>query len=193
MPVPHLDDDLLDQYALGSLPAESLAAVEEHLLGCRFCQARVTEADDFLQLFRAAATQPDVRRVPMLRRLFSARLIRWTAVVVATAACLVLFSNIRKAPPSPTTVMLQALRGPENSVVISAGKPVRLVFDITPHASEAYVAHIVDPIGKAVLKAPLGLKEGHLVLLIEKLGPGYYWVRVYRGTEPVAEYALRAE
>jgi hypothetical protein len=47
-PTPHVREDLLDQYAMATLPERSAAEVEEHLLSCSLCQKRLVETDEFL-------------------------------------------------------------------------------------------------------------------------------------------------
>src|SRR5262245_35256885 len=64
----HISEDSIDRYAIGALEGEALAEVEEHLLTCPDCQARLLEADEFVEVFRAAAVQPGVR--PAKRRFF---------------------------------------------------------------------------------------------------------------------------
>ena len=61
MPTQHIEDEVLDRYAVGNLPLESIPEVEEHLLVCSQCQGRLTELDDFLIHFRKAASQIDGR------------------------------------------------------------------------------------------------------------------------------------
>ena len=61
MPELHLSDELLDEYALGTLAQEQLAGLEEHLLFCQACQSRLEASDEFTMLFREAAVQPDAR------------------------------------------------------------------------------------------------------------------------------------
>jgi len=191
---PHIDDDVLEQYALGSLGPELLAAIEEHLLTCRDCQTRLIAVDEFIGLFRAAAVQPDARPRPLWQRLFN---FRWTAAfAVAAAVCFLIFLEFRKPPMTPATVFMQSLRGPEAVAAITAGKPVRLVFDLTPTgAARDYEVRVVNPLGTQVLAIPVEFNNGHLSVLIEKLGVGSYWVRIYNraNSEPIAEYGLRTE
>ena len=74
MPAPHIEENVLDRYAMGTLPGESIPKVEEHLLDCFFCQSRLVQTDEFLVYFRAAATQLDLRPVPLWQRLLNALL-----------------------------------------------------------------------------------------------------------------------
>jgi anti-sigma factor RsiW len=189
---PHSSDEQLDQYAMGTLPEESLPEVEEHLLVCETCQERLTLSDEFVQVFRAAAAQPDVRARRAWWSLLSPRTAGWTAAA-AVAALVLLIVGQQRTPTAPAVVFLQSLRGPEASAQIAAGKPAILVFDIdrTARASEVQV---VDTVGTEVLKAPASVKDGQLALNIPKLAKGSYWVRVYRGDkrEIIAEYGLQA-
>ena len=194
MSAPHIDDDVLDQYASGSLRPELLAGIEEHLLTCPDCQTRLIAVDEFIGLFRASATQPDARPQPLWQRLFN---VRWigTAVVVAAVFSFI-FVQFPKPPMMPATVFMQSLRGPEAVAAITAGKPVRLVFDLTPTgAVRDYEVRVVDLLGTQVLAIPVEFNNGQLSVLIRTLGVGSYWARVYRtaNSELIAEYGLRAE
>jgi hypothetical protein len=193
-PAPHIDDDILDLYASGSNSLESLSAIEEHLLTCPDCQTRLIAADEFIGLFRAAATQPDARPLSLRQRLFKARWIGAAAVVAAVF--FLIFVGFPKSSMMPATVFMQSLRGPEAVAAITAGKPVRLVFDLTPAGAVGdYEVRIVNLLGTQVLAMPVESSNGHLSVLIRKLGVGSYWARVYRkaNSEPIAEYGLRAE
>jgi anti-sigma factor RsiW len=59
MQQPHISDDLLDLYAIGTLSTASVAELEEHLLVCEMCRERLRESDEFAGLFRQAATLPE--------------------------------------------------------------------------------------------------------------------------------------
>jgi hypothetical protein len=55
----HVADDVLEVYALGTLPEHECAPVEEHLLLCTVCQIRLEETDEYIQVVKtAAALQP---------------------------------------------------------------------------------------------------------------------------------------
>ena len=197
MATPHIDDNLLEQYALGTLGPEFLAEIEEHLLVCPDCQTRLTAADEFLWLFRAAATQPDARPRSLWRRLFILRPLTWAGAAAAIATVVVLISvDFRKSPVTPATVFMQTFRGPEGATAIASAKPARLVFDV-PAAAPAgdYAIQIVDLLGNPVMSAPAEINNEHLSVLTSKLKPGSYWVRIYRkpSGELIAEYGLRAE
>lgn len=48
----HLQDEDLELYILGILPASKLDAVEEHLLGCHRCIARAEELEAYIRAAR---------------------------------------------------------------------------------------------------------------------------------------------
>jgi hypothetical protein len=194
----HIEEDLLDQYAMGTLPAESIQHLEEHLLACKLCQARLMETDEFLPVFKAAATQPDARPWPKRKRgvLFPASLWAGAAAVVGLTVILIAWPHQAK-DPTPATVMMQSLRGAESEARMASAKPVLLVFDLPVEAAAPnYEIEVVDTVGNEVLKTRAELRNGQLTGRFGKLAAGSYWVRLYR-TQParelVAEYGLRSE
>ena len=51
----HIDDEVLEQYALGGIGDEAeLASIEQHLLVCGACQDRLNEEDEFARVLRVA-------------------------------------------------------------------------------------------------------------------------------------------
>jgi hypothetical protein len=60
--MPHISDDSLEQYAMGTLPEADLGAVEEHLLTCGNCQDRLKVTDNYVAAMRSAMKK-DGRRV----------------------------------------------------------------------------------------------------------------------------------
>lgn len=199
MPVQHIEENVLDRYAMGTLSGESIPMIEEHLLSCSECQSKLMEADQFLAHFRAAATQIDERAAPFWQRFAGAQRVIWAGSALAAAA-LALFLTIgqpHRFTPQPATVLLQSLRGPEAQAEVTGGQPGLLIFDvpIAPGHTD-YQVEIVDTSGNEILKGNGQVKEERLTFRIEKLAPAAYWVRVYtrqpeRGL--VAEYGLRAK
>jgi hypothetical protein len=195
MPDLHINDELLDQYSIGTLPEVHVAGVEEHLLICEPCQSRLLAADEFAMLFRAAALQPDARSQGVWRRFWNYRAASWTAAAAVLAILLLVAGPFRKLPLAPATVFMQSLRGPDAPAQVTAGRPAWLVFDMVPAAGVSeYQARIVNPVGVEILAARISSKDGRLAVLVERLPKGSYWVRVFRtdSREPIAEYGLRA-
>ena len=197
MPALHVNDELLDQYALGTLPEERAAGVEEHLLVCEACQSRLDASDEFAMLFRAASVQPDARPQRSWRAFWNHRAANWTVASAAMLAILLLVAGpFREPQMAPATVLMQSLRGPDAPAQVAAGRPALLVFDLVPSPGvNEYEARIVNPVGVEILAAKVSSKDGRLAVLVERLPPGSYWVRVFRSDnrEPIAEYGLRAK
>lgn len=196
MPELHLNDELLDQYALSTLSEERLAGVEEHLLICEACQARLDASDEFAMLFRETAVQPDVRSQRSWRMFWNHRGANWTVAAAAAFSILILaVGPLRKPPTAPAAVFMQSLRRPDAPAQIAAGRPALLVFDIVPTAGvNNYEARIVNPVGIEILAVKASSKDGRLAVLVDRLRPGSYWVRVFQtdNREPIGEYGLRA-
>ena len=51
----HVDEEILERYALGRLNEVQAAPVEEHLLVCQWCQDALGAADEYIRTVRAAA------------------------------------------------------------------------------------------------------------------------------------------
>jgi len=199
MPAPHIEENVLDRYAMGTLPGESIPKVEEHLLDCFFCQSRLVEADDFLLQFRAAATQVDMRPASLWQRLQNAQRLLWGGSAVLAAGLMLLLtpSIPQQMRPQPAIVMMQSLRGPEARMQIARGRPGLLIFDVPiAPARTDFEIEIVDTGGHEVLKGNGIVKEDHLTFSVGRLAPAAYWVRVYQRQPAkvlVAEYGLEAK
>jgi anti-sigma factor RsiW len=62
-PSEHIDEELLESYALGRAPAPETGRIEEHLLVCEECRLRLTALDSFIPAIRSAARK--ARRKPL--------------------------------------------------------------------------------------------------------------------------------
>jgi hypothetical protein len=197
-PTPHIQEDLLDQYAMATLSEGLVAEVEEHLLSCSLCQKRLIATDEFVHVFRAAATQADARPARQPRRFLTSRIIACTSAAAALAALWVFLisGEQRSAKPPSAMLLMQSFRGAEAAVHMVSGRPYRLVFDLSVQGTLDYDVEIVDEVGNGILRRAGEVRNGRLTVPVEKLARGAYWVRVYR-TQPhrqiVAEYGLRAD
>jgi hypothetical protein len=195
----HIEENRLDQYALGTLSAESIAELEEHLLACLFCQSRLVEADELVILCREAAALENASTTTRWHSAFAFRTSFWPGAAAALIALLILLitgdSHHAKLPP-PAILLMQSLRGPEAAAKMVSTTPVLLVFDMPIEANREYEIEVVDAVGNQILKRGAEARDGRLAALIEKLARGSYWVRVYRdqpSRELLAEYSLRSE
>jgi uncharacterized CHY-type Zn-finger protein len=55
--VEHAAEDVLERYAMRTLPALEVESLEEHLLICAECRDRLTAADDYVAAMEAAAAK----------------------------------------------------------------------------------------------------------------------------------------
>ena len=193
----HIEENLLERYAMGLVPEQLLAELEEHLLACPDCQSRLMQLDQFLAAFRQAAPGIQTQPAPLWTRFRFLVRPAWLAPAAALAAGLLFVVLKPGAPPvAPAIVQMQALRGPEIAAQLAAGKPALLVFDVRDaETTGGFEVEVVDLNGKPVLALETEAKDGRLSVPVPKLGRGSYWVRVYRGGPErrlLEEYALRA-
>lgn len=193
----HIEEDLLDRYAMGVLSGDAVQEVEEHLLSCKLCQARLVETDEFLAVFSEAATQPDARPTRRWTELILSRTALWAGAALAGLSVFLAVQMRHETKPPAATVLMQSFRGAELQAHMASGKPVVLVFDLAVQGlATDYQIEVVDTAGNEVLKTRAAIKDGRLTGLIGALASGSYWVRVYRtqpATELVAEYGIDAQ
>ncbi len=191
----HIEENLLEQYAMDVLSEQPRDELDEHLLACLECQSRLVQLDAFLAAFRPAVLQ--MQKQPVMRlhqfRLFP-RLV-WLVSVAVVAASLFLILRSGARPVTPAIIQMRALRGPESVARLTAGRPALLVFDLAGTARPAkYQVEVVDSLGKALWTVAAETKGDRLSVPVRKLEPGSYWVRVYRDQPEKSlfeEYALR--
>jgi len=199
MPAPHIEENVLDRYAMGTLSVGSTPKVEEHLLDCFLCQRRLAEADEFLIHFWAAATQLDVRPAPIWQRLQHAQRLLWggSAVMAAAMVLLLIPSVPQQMNLQPAIVQMQSLRGPEARTQLAKGRPGVLIFDVpVREARRDFEVEIVDRAGNEILKGDGTVKDNQLTFSVGRLAPAAYWVRVYQKQPArtlIAEYGLEAK
>lgn len=202
----HLDEDQLELYALGQLPASELDGVENHLLICESCRQHLEETEEFIRVFRKAARELEAeahqpswwrqipRRVAQLWPVpVPARLV---AVVAVAVLVVVVFIPRQREPVSPVTVTLESLRSSTGGASVApAGVPFTLQLDARglPEAAE-FTIQIVDRMGREVWQGNARRQDG--MLLVEgslELDAGLYWVRTYpagSSRELLREYRL---
>lgn len=190
----HVDVEDLERYSIGiSSPAES-AQIEEHLLTCECCQARLRETDDYVLAVEMASRQ--VRRDEEATERRAWRFPAWFPPLVAVACGLLLavvaFRLVR--PPGPVVaVSLSAQRSNGAGTGAAAGRQLILHPDLTGLAeSSSYRLAIVDQTGRAVRQGTLGRMEAGVA--IPGLVAGQYFVRVYLPAgELLREYGLQIQ
>ncbi len=203
----HVSDELLELYALGRLPEDQVAPLEEHLLVCPACQDRLAETDAYVEAARQAAHNfmmlPPSRWQLLWARLaawMDSPIPAWTAVAAATVALVLFLVPRLVVQPDPqgtaVTVLLQTARGVDLSQLTRApaGRPLRLSWDAValPEGLCCRV-ELVDAGGRVILRRQLGVTDS---LRTAALPAGRYWVRLY-GLDPEArllrEFGLHVE
>jgi hypothetical protein len=197
MQPPHVEEEVLERYAMGGLSAELLPALEDHLLSCSACQSRLMETDEFIRSFRIAASDlGEMNAVPFWKQIFRFYPARWAVAAVLLTMSLAFVGVLRRGVHAPAAiVVMQSLRGPDRGAHIPAGEPAVLIFDLAAPAAGSCRLQIVDPVGKKVQETGTSLREGRLAASVGGLARGDYWVRLYRvgNNELLAEYSLRAD
>lgn len=193
----HIDEGSLERYAMGKLSGPTLTSVDEHLLACVECQHRLEQMDQFIAAFRQAIVELPAR-VPFWRRFLVPSKLAWALPAVAMSAGLILMvSRPAVHTAVPAIIQMQALRGPESSQRIAAGKAAVFQFAVPEAAQDAtYVVEFVNPAGNLLLSEKAPAEKGKISIPVRGLRRGSYWVRVY-GDQPsrelLAEYGLQAQ
>jgi hypothetical protein len=189
----HLDEELVERYAMGRAGEGEQAEVEEHLLACESCRTRLADTEDFLRTLRLAVSEAEVRQPAKVIPIFAKRRALWTSLALAASLAIGIFSvrALRAPAGPPAVVMLQALRASGGENAAPADRPLTLVF---PAANGRYWLEVVDASGAEEASTGAEARDGRISAEIKRLRPGSYWVRVYTPAEPrelLSEYPLR--
>ena len=190
----HPDEEAVEQYSMGRLAERELAKLEEHLLVCESCQARLAHEDALRQSVRDAAPLLEPRPAAA----WGGRLkFAWAAgflIVFLAVFAGIEGRNLRRSNEAPAVIMLDATRGAADaSPAAPSGKPLTLVLDLTDLPSfPAYPVEIVDAGGRPAFASSEAPRNSQLrATLARGLAAGPYFVRVYNpARELLREYAL---
>jgi len=207
----HAADDELEQYVLGGLVEPEVAAVEEHLLVCETCRARLEETESFVQAMRSAARKLRAEP-PSAWEEFKSWFSRWMAMptpVWATAAAAVAVvcglaawpSLLRHSrTPAAFTVSLEAQRGIEGASEsrVPREAPLVLFIDLAEVAAhDSYRIEVVDALGKLEAEFTKAPASGRLEVRAKHgLPAGRHWIRLYapgRAGALLREFAVLSE
>ncbi len=183
----HITDEALESYCLGLLDQETdVAAVEEHLLYCGYCQSRLENTQKYVDAAKAAAERLNEAKPPgkdggKMRRM---------VLPIALAAALAGVAILQRLPVAePVAVALVSFRD-TTATVVPAGAPVQLAPSLEGlDGSGGLRYELANERGEAQ-------REGDLVGRVEVTGlrAGRYWLRLKRKTngELLREFALEA-
>jgi anti-sigma factor RsiW len=191
--LPHLTEEILEQYSIGTLSETEIERVEEHLFVCHSCQDLHTQTDDYVATMKAAthelSLQPVAEPVAWWRKLFAI-----PKPLMAAAAC-ALLAVVFFIPRNEqmATVELQTLRGPEAPAVAPAGASLNLRLSLRGlDTLNPLRIEVADASGNIVMKTDAQRADGLAVAKVDSLASGVYWVRLYSGDELLREYGLNA-
>jgi hypothetical protein len=192
----HLEEDVLELYALGRITDDShLADVEEHLLVCPTCQAKLDDLDKFIRAFRDAggaieAMQDESEQNSKTNPFNWHRPFIPMALAAAVAAVFVVPPMLRNSA-TPVAVDLVSYRNEPNSSAPS-GKPLILKLDLTgiETTNTALAFEVVSATGATIAQGQLQPNEPKLTL--SPLASGQYWVRLREidKTNLIREFSL---
>ena len=202
----HFTEETLELYALGQLPEATIVSVEEHMLVCEHCQARLERADQFFDITAAAALELQKEEVeaekkrwvpskPLFSWLWPMPKMAWAGALGAAILAVGISYRQPETRPMVTDVTLQASRGVETSLVSRAPAGlVNLRIDASelPQAS-AYRLQLVASNGNSVWESQVEPSNGRIRVQVPKrLAKGRYWVRLYEksGVDLVREFGL---
>jgi hypothetical protein len=196
----HASEDRLEEYCLGTVPAEELENVESHLLICPDCRRRLSEAENYVKTVRQAAAEVEARRLARRKRWLDIFKRCFRPIPLAAAAgvgALALLWGFGAPwggaqPDQPIAMTLVLTRGGQATRPhVPAGRPLLLTLDLdglTAPVSCRLV--IVDANGDPVYESTARPEAGRVVLAVPvRLAPGTHWIRVYNQASPAT--ALR--
>jgi anti-sigma factor RsiW len=191
----HGSDDQLEQYALGRLPATEITPLEEHLLACDNCRAKV-DAFEHVSIGMREVLVEDAMKPEGGFAAWLGATLRRPAVSMALAFALLIavagvFSQGKTKFAPMATLQLTAIRGEMPATVPTRELDVTLADG--PRTGGAFRVDVLDAAGGSVWR---GLAEsgasGVRVDVKQRLGPGDYFLRLYDASGAVMrEYGFR--
>ena len=188
MPIPseqHPSDDEIELYALGRLAEARVSTLEEHLLICEPCRARLEEMDEYVAAMRQALGEVKESkreaRPGLLTWLFTVPKPVWAGA--AAAAALALFFIPLNRFKEPYDVQLRSFRGDSGSLIqkAPAHTPLLLSVDTTGLPEyDRYWVEVADSGGRGIFESVIEAGGERQPIRIDRsLDSGQYWVRLY--------------
>src|SRR5689334_18786286 len=191
----HPAEDALERFCMEQLPEPELATVEEHLLVCSKCRAKVDELDSFIAATKAAAVQ--VSRESPRPRWTEVSSFQLPVLALALGVAVVIYFAIPSRRSAAQSVELVAMRGTESAPPTArANAPLHLEMDLTEITpSPRYTVELVDATGRVKWEKHDADASGRRLAVDteQSFVPGQYWVRLYASslkTELLREYGL---
>lgn len=197
----HISDDALERYAYGRLPDELITPLEEHLLICEACQARLEQLEQFIHIGMVAAQE--VRSEQTARRsrarswwdswLSPVPKQVWAGAFAAVVLAAVIIPFTGFAPGSVDEAQLVASRDSGDLPRVRAGNVAVKIDTAELNRGSAYLVQLVDLTGKEIWKGSLQATGGPVRVAVgERLSRDQYLIRLYENGDPapIKEYGL---
>jgi len=195
----HPTEELLEQYAAGKLPSETVAEVSTHLFECDSCfDLYENEVNLRISFRQAAAVVPAIEPAPA--QSFWSRLFVMPSPALmagAAAAVLLLFAVVPRGTnngATPVVAELSAMRSAGSTITLEAGHPLQLKMKTPGVVSGTDLrVQVVNETGSEVWTSETTVRSDAAEVKVDrKLTAGQYWIRLFgRGdTEPLREYGL---
>ena len=200
----HFDDESLEQYALGSLEELRAEILEEHLLICEPCRAKLDTAERYVKAMAGAGLrlrqEPSgfdlFRYVPdwLNPRLIHLPMAGWAAAaVVVCGLVFVSAANLRHGGRElpALDITLEAQRG--TAQVVSAHHPLHIHLDARGlDLGSAVHLSLVDAAGRNLEERSAKPATSVDFRTAHALEPGTYFVRILKpgSVDPAREFAL---
>jgi hypothetical protein len=195
---PHIQEEMLERYALNQLAEEQLAPLEEHLLGCPICQNRLDEVDHYVLTMKSALSENNhpVTSGKHLNLFQKPGLALIFAGALALMGAFLMFP-VRRSHVPGIDIRLSASRGGDSLPIARAhsGAPLILHMDATEIVKAgSYGVEVVDSNGGQVWRGSVRPQVNELsVEVSSELRPGKYWVRLFDSSNApvlIREYGL---
>jgi hypothetical protein len=190
----HLNDEVLERYAMSRLSETESESVEDHIVTCVQCLDRLDQTTAFVNGMRAAleesSEEPEKMKWPKWIQRWNATPV-WTGAAFTAAAVLFMVNRPRDMA-SPAVVMLDGTRG--TSTVVHGTGP----FDFElfmPAEGKSYHVELLDSSGEKRWESDVPGMKGKLHAVVKQhISTGQYYLHV---TEPTSgsqhDYAVRIE
>ena len=194
----HPEEDHLERYAMKTCSHQELEVIEDHLLACENCRARLYDAEEWVSLMKMALPlAPNRQRIPRWRQAIGQLFTRPMPIAAGCAAmATILFAAsllLREAPLEEQWVTLASTRGEQQPYPTGdSHKLLRMRLDTTDLV-EPLEGQIVNSIGDPVWNQPITASSSE-IRLDRALQPGQYWIRINsrEGNHPnLREFLLR--
>jgi hypothetical protein len=188
----HQTDERLELYALGRLPEQWVAEVEEHLLVCAACQERVDDLEAYAFAMRQAiSTEPakPPRRLTWFQRSWlKIPVLAWSGCLAAIILAVALYLQSAPHLAPLASLQLTAMRGA--MPVVGLAREIDITLADAPSGTTLR-AEIVNATGSTVWGGTPE-PQTHKIALTRQLAPGNYFVRLFDdGSKLLHEYGFQ--